>query len=213
MHAIILDIDGTLLESAADDDALYRQSVANVLGPVRFRQAMHDYDPVTDTGILEQVADDNGIAFDAALLAEVRRDFVDRVAGHIGSAGPFNPLPGASGFLDRLHRSRQAAAAIATGGWGATARLKLETAGIRVAGLPLVSSDDATARTDIMRIALDSLNGPFDSVIYVGDGHWDRQATAELGWVFQPVGPALGGISSFDELAALPAWRWLYSSD
>ncbi len=144
-----------------------------------------------------------------ALLARVRDVFRQRMAEHIDASGPFPEVPGASRFLRRLQTSPAASAAIATGGWGITARMKLESAGLEVKGLPLVSSDDATSRTDIMRIALDSLDGPFASVTYVGDGAWDQRASAELGWQFQPVGPALGGVDSFEDLARLPLWRWL----
>lgn len=212
MHAVILDIDGTLLESAAADETLYLESVAEILGDVRIRSDMNEYDPVTDTGILKQIAADNGLPFDVELEASVRRVFVDRVAGHIAEFGPFSAVPGAPAFVELLHRSPLADCAIATGGWGATARLKLESAGFRLDKQPIVSSDDATERTDIMRIALDSLAGPYDGIVYLGDGAWDRRATAELGWAFQPVGGRLGGIESFDDLAGLPQWRWLFAS-
>lgn len=211
MHAVILDVDGTLLESAAADERLYLEAVAEILGEIRIRSDMNEYDPVTDTGILEQIAADNGLPFDAELEENVRRAFVDRVTGHIAEFGPFAAIPGAPAFLERLHRSPLADSAIATGGWGATARLKLESAGFRIENQPIVSSDDATERTEIMRVALDSLAGPYDDVIYLGDGAWDRRATAELGWTFQPVGRRLGGVESFDDLAGLPAWRWLFA--
>jgi hypothetical protein len=45
--------------------------------------------------------------------------------------------------------------------------------------------------------ALAQLEGPFESITYFGDGVWDRQATAELGWEFVPVGAGLGGILDF----------------
>ena len=50
MHAVIFDIDGTLLHSAAVDDALYREAVRRVLGEVQLRPSLHAYDYVTDTG-------------------------------------------------------------------------------------------------------------------------------------------------------------------
>jgi GNAT superfamily N-acetyltransferase len=48
-----------------------------------------------------------------------------------------------------------------------------------------------------MEIALSRLGSAFESVTYYGDGPWDRDACATLGWRFVPVGPALGGIDSF----------------
>ncbi len=61
MHAVVFDIDGTLLQSAAIDDALYKKSIESVLGPVQFRSSLADYDFVTDSGILSQVLEDNSI--------------------------------------------------------------------------------------------------------------------------------------------------------
>jgi phosphoglycolate phosphatase-like HAD superfamily hydrolase len=209
MHAVILDIDGTLLDSAEEDDRLYREAVREVLGPVRLRPGLHDYDPVTDTGILRQIASDNGIDFDTALLLAVQDRFVSRVNDFIETQGPFRPLPGAIKFIDSLRASPLAAAALATGGWRATASLKLDTAGFDIGGLPLKASDDADTRTGIMRVALDSLEGPFESVTYLGDGAWDRTATRQMGWRFQPVGDAIGGIRAFGQLAGDPGWQWL----
>ena len=54
MHAVIFDIDGTLLHSAAVDDALYREAVRQVLGDVQLRASIHAYDYVTNAGIFAQ---------------------------------------------------------------------------------------------------------------------------------------------------------------
>ena len=65
MRAVLFDIDGTLLHSAAVDDALYREAVRVVLGDVRLRPSLHEYEFVTDTGVLRQILDDNAIAASA----------------------------------------------------------------------------------------------------------------------------------------------------
>ena len=195
--AIIVDIDGTLLHSVREDDRLYRLAVEKVLGKVVLRDALVDYPQVTDSGILRQILKDNQHPFDDALLTEVKTEFVRRLAHHIEVQGAFRPLPGARQFVRRLVRSPQAAFAIATGGWRESATLKLESAGFDTSGVPFATSDDAIERVEIMRIALDSLDGPFDNVTYYGDGQWDREASAALGWQFRAVGPALEGIRSF----------------
>jgi len=197
MQAVILDIDGTLLHSAEDDDRLYREAVRSILGDVRMRPSLGQYDPVSDSGILEQILADNGMDPERQSLEAVRSEFADRVAGFVAERGPFRPLPGAREFVTLLRSSPDRALAFATGGWRVTADLKLRSAGFDIDGLPLASSDDATRRSDIMRVALDALGGPFDSVVYYGDGAWDRRACAELGWKFCAVGRALGGIEDF----------------
>lgn len=197
LHAVILDIDGTLLHSFADDDRLYREAVTTVLGPVRFRE-MADYEHVSDSGILQEVFRDNGLRPDAAAVESIRRTFFGALEAHIARCGPFEEIPGARCFLERLRRSSRHACAIATGSWRTSALLKLRTAGFDVAGIPVATSDDATSRSDILRHALRALDGPIAEITYYGDGVWDRATCEALGWRFCGVGSTLGGITSFD---------------
>lgn len=199
MHAVIFDIDGTLLQSAATDDHLYREAVRSVLGKVRFRASLSDYDRVTDSGILQQVFVDNQIPESTDKFAQVQSAFVALIQGHIDRNGPFAEVPGARLFIRRLQDVETVRVGIATGGWQETAVRKLQTAGFDVAGLPLASSDDAIDRREIMRTSLARLDGSFDSITYFGDGAWDRAATRSLGWNFVAVGDELDGIRAYGE--------------
>lgn len=198
MHAVIFDIDGTLLRSSATDDALYRESVASVLGPVQFRRHLSDYEHVSDSGILAQIFEDNGLDADPSVIDAVRNDFFNRIDTYIRTAGPFEELPHARTILRRLRESGHHAVAIATGGWQRSAETKLCAAGFCLDGIPLASSDDAVERTEIMRHALTKLGQEFHEVTYYGDGLWDEAACDRLGWEFRAVGPELGGIESFE---------------
>lgn len=197
MYATIFDIDGTLLQSAAVDDALYRSAVSAVLGPVRFRSSLHAYDYVTDTGILTQVFADNDISPAAEPMEDIRSGFVELLRKHIDEHGPFVEVPGASRMLRGLAESPLHAVAIATGGWRESAELKLQSAGIDYANIPLATANDHHERTGIMQIALSQLGDGLKSVTYYGDGPWDQDACATLGWRFVSVGPELRGIDSF----------------
>lgn len=197
MHAVVFDIDGTLIQSASVDDALYKEAVRSVLGPVRFRPAIEAYDFVTDSGILSQILDDNAISTDPQVLSGIKDYFVDALAAYISENGPFEEILGAKRMLDTYRASREHGVAIATGGWRETALLKLRSAGFDLSGLPLATSDDSHDRTEIMRIALSGLGTEFRSVTYYGDGPWDQVACAALGWEFVAVGPILGGIESY----------------
>lgn len=201
MNAVIFDIDGTLLHSAAVDDALYRKAVQAVLGDVQLRPTLHDYPCVTDTGILQQILEDNAVAREERLLEEIRAVFVALLRDHVGAHGPFAEIPGARDFLRALRESTAHAVAMATGGWRQSAELKLLSAGFEVEDIPLATADDHHERTTIMEIALDSLGARFDSVTYYGDGPWDRQACEQLDWEFVAVGAALGGIEDFRDLS------------
>lgn len=198
MHAVIFDIDGTLLESASADDALFKEAVVSVLGDVRFRASLADYDHVTDSGILAQVLEDNGIAHASDDILAIKSHFVRSLRKHISDHGPFPEVSGAGNILESFHTSNEHSVAIATGGWRESAQLKLVSAGLDRFDFPLSTSDDGFDRKEIMRMALGRLGSGFQSVTYYGDGVWDRDACSELGWQFVAVGPALGGIRSFD---------------
>ena len=50
-----------------------------------------------------------------------------------------------------------------------------------------------------MQVALDSIGENCQSVTYFGDALWDQRACEALGWNFQPVGPGLNGLLSFEQ--------------
>ena len=200
VKAIILDIDGTLIESMAVDTELYFASIAEVLGPVRVRDKLSDYDHVTDSGILAQLLEDNEHVYDGEVIEAVRSIFVRKIARHIKTEGPFTTIDGAVEFVDRVRQSDSNYVAIATGGWRKSALLKLQSAGFDINGIPLVTGDDSPSRIDIMRSALAKIGDDVESVTYFGDAEWDERACRSLGWNFVAVGPGLGGIESYKEV-------------
>jgi hypothetical protein len=107
-------------------------------------------------------------------------------------------IPGARQFIAGLRASNSHCIAYATGGWSASASIKLESAGFPLHGIPLASSDDYPDRETIMVHALNQLGSEFQSVTYYGDGVWDEVASRNLGWQFVPVGEKLGGLMRFD---------------
>jgi GNAT superfamily N-acetyltransferase/phosphoglycolate phosphatase-like HAD superfamily hydrolase len=197
LHAVIFDIDGTLLESAAVDDALYREAVKQVLGDVLLRPSLHAYDYVTDAGVFAQILEDNAIQAEQEAQLEIKEHFVKGLRSHVECNGPFAEVPGASNLLQSLRESAAHAVAIATGGWRESAEFKLQSAGLDYSNFPLATANDHYERTAIMEIALSQLGEQFESITYYGDGPWDREACAALDWRFIPVGPELGGIDSY----------------
>ncbi len=154
MHAVILDIDGTLLDSNEVDDALYLAAVRKVLGQAKVRESWGLYRNVTDSGILEEILQDNVLSGSLALLTAVKNHFVESIRRHIEQAGPFTEIPGAREFVAQLRTSNSHSVAYATGGWSASASIKLESAGFPLQGIPLASSDDHPEREAIMIHAL-----------------------------------------------------------
>lgn len=202
MKAVIFDIDGTLLQSDANDDALYLAAVRDVLGNVNLRSSWGMYTQFTAAGILAEILNDNAIDATLEAVAAVRDRFVASVRRHVSDHGPFAEIPGAKAFVHSLHNSTMHRVAYATGGWHGSALLKLSVSGFPVTGVPLATSDDHFERQEIMLHALRQLDGVFDTVTYYGDGHWDAVAAKALGWQFVPVGRKLNGLTKYESGAA-----------
>lgn len=197
MHAVIFDIDGTLLDSYGIDNSMYADAVRAALGPVVIRDAWEKYARVTDTGVLADICSDNALVYDGSVSAFVMKVYLGLLESHMEANGPYREVPGALHFLNTLRRRPEIRVAYATGGWRATAMHKLTSAGFPLEEIPLASADDHQERTQIMLHALGQLQGPFNSITYFGDGLWDKAAAAQLGWEFVAVGPKLGGLVDF----------------
>lgn len=202
MHAVVFDIDGTLVQSTDVDNRLYTEAIQSVLGELRFRSNLHEYRSVTDSGILLQVMEENSIAAEPDLIRRIQHRFLSSFEAYFAANGPFEEIPGARRFVRRLRASEDHVVAFATGGWERTARLKLLTSGFDITDIPLASSDDAIERTEIMRLSLRDFDNCFESIVYYGDGIWDKNACESLGWTFCAVGRELGGIDSYADAAA-----------
>lgn len=199
MKTIILDIDGTLVDSMGVDPKLYFSSIEQVLGSVSLRD-LNDYDHVTDSGILGQILEDNGFSDVGELTASVKAVFMEGLNSHIKEIGSFPVIDGAVQFVERIRASTDTRIAIATGCWRESALLKLRTAGFNIEGVPVATSDDWPSRVEIMRSALQMAGSDAGAVTYFGDAEWDQRACHDLGWSFVAVGPRLGGIKSFSSI-------------
>ncbi|MDH3337092.1 MAG: HAD hydrolase-like protein [Gammaproteobacteria bacterium] len=199
MKTVILDIDGTLIDSMGVDPKLYFSSIERVLGPVRLRN-LNDYDHVTDSGILGQIIEENGLPSAGELAANVKARFMEGLNRHIEDTGSFPVIDGAVQFIERIRRLTDTRIAIATGCWRESALLKLQTSGFNIDGIPVATSDDSPSRVEIMRSALRMSGSGAGAVTYFGDAEWDQLACRDLGWNFVAVGPRLGGIESFSSI-------------
>jgi phosphoglycolate phosphatase-like HAD superfamily hydrolase len=188
--SIIFDVDGTLVDSDPFDVKLYIEAVRATFGEVTIHDDWKLYKHATDAGILKQILEENGLRAARAAVARVRKVFGGKVREYLDRGGTCVPVPGAVEAVVRL-KEEQFRVGIATGGWGRTARMKLERAGIPFRGLPLASSDYDLDRVKIMRECLRRLSGDPRRAIYVGNGDWDRRASLEAGWAFIGVGAGL----------------------
>lgn len=186
----ILDLDGTLMPSAAIDNECYWQAVFRVFDKHGQLPDLHDFNHVSDAGILrEWCMRELGRPPYAHETVQIKRLFGELLQSAFAlQPGLFSPLPGVAEWLAAIRGSRHVLAGIATGGWEHSARLKLKYSGLDRFDLPLASSDDAIERTAIMRIAAQRTLGhqaaDHACFTYVGDGAWDVRASRELDWGF-----------------------------
>jgi phosphoglycolate phosphatase-like HAD superfamily hydrolase len=149
---------------------------------------------VTDASIAEWwCLQTRGRAPDTHEAAELIDRFLDNLGQALKDAPQrFRVVPGAPALLRRL-RTLGWHTGIATGGWGRSARVKLEAAGLREE-VVLASSDDTPDRIEIFRLAqrraLQAASEPVSRTILVGDAPWDVRVASVLGWPF--VGVAAG---------------------
>jgi phosphoglycolate phosphatase-like HAD superfamily hydrolase len=193
MRLVVFDIDGTLTRTDDIDEVCYVAAVSEVLSITDMDTDWTHYPHVTDSAILRQVVQ---LSLGRDVLVEemdrVRQCFRQNLEDAFRRQ-PRSCLPVDGGPEMLRQLAEQMAVALATGGWEATARLKLEWAGYDIMDVPLASSSDADTREEIMRIAerraREKHGVPrFDTITYVGDGVWDARAAANLGWRFVGVG-------------------------
>ncbi|MSR28434.1 MAG: HAD family hydrolase [Phycisphaerales bacterium] len=193
----IFDIDGTLTMTNALDEECYEASVVETLGVTGFSTDWGGYRHSTDSGILtEIVATHCGRTASGRDIRGVREKFINLVKARSVSGDCCREVRGAAGILDALP-SMGWDVAIATGGWGTSARRKLEVAGIRGNWESFASADDALTRTDIIAWAVRracarrgaiSSSGTTIPCVYIGDGIWDVQAARSCGFGFVGIG-------------------------
>lgn len=201
MHHIMFDVDGTLVQSCGFDERCYLQAVSDVLGRTMDARWEH-FTHVTDAGILRQYLEMEGLGHRfKQVLPEVKARFTELVSQHLQQQ-PAIAVAGAVEFLTQLREIRDVSLSIATGGWLATAQLKLESAGLDTRGIPIASSDDHVSRTEIMALARERAEASdYQELTYFGDGLWDRNACAELGYNFVLVGQRTSHHQQIDDFS------------
>ena len=189
-QVFILDLDGTLIPSDEIDDQCFWQAVFACFGERDKLPDLHGFKHVTDSGILDEwCIRELGRPPRAEETSQIRQHFLQLLEAN-ATRHPeyFTPLPGVIQWLETVSEHNTVFTGIATGGWGHSARAKLKLSDLARFDLPLASSDDAVARTDIMQITVGrTLEHPRDKnavISYVGDGVWDLRASQKLNWEF-----------------------------
>ena len=187
MNLIIFDIDGTILNSKAIDDALFIQSMKEVLDITLNDNDWSKFKNVTDEGICTE-------AYEAAKGRKITAAEKEKLIAHFYQLTKeqlqkhpekFKPIAGVKKMMQQLEEQEEIAVGIATGGWERTAKLKLEQNGIDVENYSFSSTDDKIDRKGIMLNVIDKARNKegergFDRIISIGDGIWDLKTAREL---------------------------------
>lgn len=219
MNLAVFDIDGTLTNTQAVDDECFCRTFGLEFDLPGLDADWRGYTHQTDSGIIDE-------AFRRCLDREPTdseiRLFIDRFSGLLTRAAQgrperFSAVSGAGRVLDLLDERPEWTVALATGGWGATSRIKLATAGLDIGSAPLASADDGLSRAQIVSRAVVLAGerylppgGQFNRVVSIGDGTWDVDCARELGLAFIGVwnGHGPDGGSRAADLQAEGA-RWM----
>jgi phosphoglycolate phosphatase-like HAD superfamily hydrolase len=185
----VFDIDGTLTDTMGVDVECYVTAVREVVG-IHVPEDPEVYDEFTDAAVLETACrlrdrprPTSAIQRRTALrLAELLEEAL------VSTPHRFRPIRGARDVFESLKQAGWRVA-LATGAWRPSAMVKLTGAEIPHQGVPLATSSEHRARTDIIGRAVAEVDGDGSSeVVYIGDGVWDGRAAAALGYGFIGIG-------------------------
>ncbi|TOB92461.1 haloacid dehalogenase [Vibrio parahaemolyticus] len=179
-HHVMLDIDGTLLQSYEMDEQCFVDAVRETTG-LEISTDWGSYPFVTDRGILKTFIEKQGLKYSLAELESIVKPIFIRNVQQSVKTPPAQEVFGAKKFVSYLLDSDEYVVSIATGGWGETAKIKLESAGFETEKLAIMSSNDHYSRIKIMELAKSAIN-QIDNypITYFGDAEWDLEACKEL---------------------------------
>lgn len=171
-----------------DDSRLFIESMREVAGIDDSNDAWERFKEVTDPAIVrEMITKKNGRPAREIEIAEVRRRFLFKWQSGIESGEvKVAPIPGALEIIKEVRGRPGFLPAIASGGWGPTALIKLHACKFPVDDLTIATADDGESRALIFRTAMmfaaagAAIPG-FSQIVIVGDGVWDARTAKQIG--------------------------------
>jgi len=190
-HLVILDVDGTLVQSLQAEARLFPLACETALGIREISANWESYRCPSDRGIVRELIEiHHGREVEEREYLRVEQHFLELIRdAYAEQPSRCQPVLGAREAVTNFTRTADLALSVATAGWRRTALHKLEFAGVQASNLPIATSHDAERKADIMRIAADRASehygvGEFASVICFGDSYGDARAAEELGYGF-----------------------------
>jgi phosphoglycolate phosphatase-like HAD superfamily hydrolase len=197
MKLVIFDIDGTLTNTSKVDSNCFARTYAELLDVQDLDVHWNSFSHVTDSGITQQLFQQRFHRDpQAAEIQRIHDHFLHLLREqHAADESLFAEIPGASAIVEHLKASPEWAITFATGCWQASARFKMQAAGIDFDGLPAGFAEDGISRETIVQAAIERAHAhygqqSFDRIVSVGDGTWDVRTAKNLNLDFIGIGDA-----------------------
>ncbi|MDA1065673.1 MAG: HAD hydrolase-like protein [Verrucomicrobia bacterium] len=190
MILILLDIDGTLVDSLHLENKYFPQAVCESLGLPQIKTNWDAYSNPTDSGIIREVMrEELGQLCHPDDIERCRTRFIELFSTHLDEdPAAVPPIAGAHKFIEYLEDSDHYMFAVATASWRFTSELKLTAAGFDFDNWILYSCCDYEYKKEATkaahREARQKHGSDFDSVVYIGDSRSDMRFANELGYEF-----------------------------
>jgi phosphoglycolate phosphatase-like HAD superfamily hydrolase len=194
----IFDVDGTLTATNEVDHECFLRALRSSFalgdgtGELDWAGAPH----VTDASIMRWLCETHA---GGTPLAPQRDSFIGEFVALLRQALTTSPerfaaVPGAPGLVSELE-SAGWDVALATGGWSASAQLKLGEVDPALLRVAFASASDAESREEIVLLAQQRAaarsGSSYSRVVSIGDGLWDVRTARALDMPF--IGIATGG--------------------
>ncbi len=185
MKLIIFDIDGTLTDSKAIDDACFVETFKEVFDMDIGELNWSKFKNVTDTSITTEILSEkfSGEELDEA-FEKLKYYFLKRLSNaSIENPLSFQEVPGSKAFFD-LIKSRYHVG-IGTGSWSNSGLIKLNAIGIKADDYPFGNCDNFVSREGMVQDAIRQAKThyekeEFSEIVYFGDGVWDYKTCKNL---------------------------------
>jgi phosphoglycolate phosphatase-like HAD superfamily hydrolase/GNAT superfamily N-acetyltransferase len=210
---VVFDVDGTLIGGESTDWTCFDTAFLEVTGRELNREHFVALKEVTAKACIHQTLDDLPLAERNEKEAAVEARYIVLLKEAVkANPGALRATDGAIDLLRDL-KARNIPIAIATGDWRESILIKLTAAGIPFEGIPIATSSENYARSEIIAAAVAAAGRTLDEAIYVGDGPWDYRATMKLGIPFVGVGSRAsllrkeGALNILSSMAPTEFWR------
>ena len=190
MKLAIFDIDGTLTQTNDVDSECFIQAFSSEFQIAEINTNWGTYGHTTDSGISLQIFQERLQRIPTAdELSKLQHRFTELLQERDRAIAE---VPGANLILQKLAQRQDWVIAIASGGWRASAMIKLQAAGIET-NFPSAFADDGISREDIVRTAISRAKqtyaeSDFEKIVCIGDGIWDVLTAIQLQLPFVGVG-------------------------